>query len=183
MAGTDFYAAYSDEKLAANLFAGWGYNFYRAENQLRADDLMVRAKVGEMLGAARASVAAAEASFRQAYLPPPTRAHPLPDPQAVRQAQSLEAIGRELGALEGQIRALPVPETDRMTQRLRGERETLERLLAVDRAMVATAHQVREATVAASSANILERAQTLSSMLAALEATLRDRRDLLAVHV
>ncbi len=44
------------EKIAVNLFYGWGYNFYRVENQLRADDLTVRAKVGWLLGQARESV-------------------------------------------------------------------------------------------------------------------------------
>ena len=44
------------EKIAVNLFYGWGYNFYRLENQLRADDLTVRAKVGWLLGQARAAV-------------------------------------------------------------------------------------------------------------------------------
>ena len=28
---------------ASLLFYGWGYNFYRVENQLRADDLLIRA--------------------------------------------------------------------------------------------------------------------------------------------
>jgi hypothetical protein len=30
--------------LATNLFYGWGYNFYRIENQLRADDQMIRSR-------------------------------------------------------------------------------------------------------------------------------------------
>ena len=46
MSDYDFYVVDELEKIAVNLFYGWGYNFYRLENQLRADDLTVRAKVG-----------------------------------------------------------------------------------------------------------------------------------------
>jgi hypothetical protein len=53
-------ASFYDEgvlrQAAINLFHGWGYNFYRAENQLRADDQLVRSKAGWLLGLARASM-------------------------------------------------------------------------------------------------------------------------------
>jgi len=170
MAAADFYEVAPEEQAAITLFNGWGYNFYRAENQLRSDDLMVRAKVGEFLGMARANVATAEAAYRREHLPPPSREHPRPGPEAVAGAQALEAIGRELGALEGQIRALPVPETDRMTQRLRDERETLERLLRADRAMVAAAHAL---SLTAEVPNILRQIAALKEALTARRALLQ----------
>ncbi len=172
-----FYDAYADEKLVINLFNGWGYNFYRAENQLRADDLMVRARVCEMLGAARAGVAAAEAAFRRAHLPPPSRERPRPDPASVLRARALEALGASIGALEGQIRALPVPEADRMTQRLRDERATLEALLAADRAMVAGAAALR--TLVAEGAP--ETDERVTGALSGLAEAIQARRDLLQV--
>jgi len=46
MSGFDFYNLDAVEQIGVNLFYGWGYNFYRLENQLRADDLTIRAKVG-----------------------------------------------------------------------------------------------------------------------------------------
>ncbi len=170
----EMYDAAAEERLVINLFTGWGYNFYRAENQLRADDLMVRARVSEMLGTARASVADAEAAFRRAHLGPPSRARPLPDPAAVAQAQAMEALAAAIGALEGQIRALPVPETDRMSQRLRAERTTLEALLRADRTMVAGAARLR--TLAAAGEQEGARAA-----LAALAQAVQDRRDILRV--
>lgn len=176
----NFYAAYPDEKLVNNLFLGWGYNFYRTENQLRADDLMVRARVGEILCTARASVDTAELVFRRAYLPPPSRAQPRHDPEALRRAQALESISRALGALEGQIRALPVPETDHMTQRLRDERTTLDQLLQADRAMVATAEHLRTLVADSPAEAILAREPDLSHHMAALGAALQSRRALLA---
>src|SRR5271157_5162196 len=103
MSDTDFYDVDELEKIAVNLFYGWGYNFYRLENQLRADDLTVRAKVGWLLGLARASVDTAESAYRRERLPSPTREKPRPD--AVAGAQMLERMSKEIGALEGQIRA------------------------------------------------------------------------------
>ncbi len=178
---SSFYNAEFEEQLAINLFNGWGYNFYRAENQLRADDLMVRARVSEMLGAARAGVNAAEAAWRRSHLPPPSREHPRPDPQALVSAKTIEAVGAAIGALEGQIRALPVPEADRMTQRLRNERQTLEALLRADRTMVALAHGLRSLLENAAADTVLESEQAVHGMLSSIAGALQARRDLLAV--
>ena len=176
MAGAGFYDTYADEKLVITLFNGWGYNFYRAENQLRADDLMVRARVSEMLSAARAGVEAAEAAHRREHLPPPSRKRPRPDPAALLRARELEALGARIGALEGQIRALPMPPTDRMTQRLRDERTTLEALLQADRAMVAGAARLR-ALLADGPAE----SDTAEPVLTGLRAAIQARRELLEV--
>ena len=73
MSSSAFYDAGELKQVAINLFHGWGYNFYRSENQLRADDLMIRAKVGWLLGLARASVERAESAYRREFLPPPSR--------------------------------------------------------------------------------------------------------------
>ena len=126
MADFDFDDLDALERIAVNLFYGWGYNSYRLENQLRADDLTVRAKVGWLLGQARAEVETAESAYRRLHLPPPTRQKPRPDADAVAGAQTLERLSQAIGALEGQIRAQPVPETDRMTQRYRHEAPTLQ---------------------------------------------------------
>ena len=72
----DFYDAGPLAKIAINLFNGWGYNFYRKENQLRADDLLIRSKVGALLGMARKSLESAQADYRTEFLPEPTRERP-----------------------------------------------------------------------------------------------------------
>ncbi len=174
-----FYQADAVERVAVNLFHGWGYNFYRLENQLRADDLLVRARVSGLLGAARASLEAAESSHRREHLPPPSRERPRPDPQAAQAAQSLERLGRELGALEGAIRALPVPETDRMTQRHRAEAATLARLLDADRALVARAEMLRAGLSGTDAPWVLEHAAALRAALTELRLAVQARRDLL----
>jgi hypothetical protein len=172
MTTSPFYTADELDEIATNLFYGWGYNFYRLENQLRADDLMIRARCGELLGQTRAAVAALESAHRRDHLPPPTRQNPLPDPAAVRRAQALESLGREIGALEGEIRALPAPESDRMTERLRTEAETLTRLLAADRALIAHADLLRRALTQAREADAPAHISALKAALAARRALL-----------
>jgi hypothetical protein len=105
MSGSLFYDLEEIDQVAVNLFYGWGYNFYRLENQLRADDILVRGKVGWLLGLARASIEEAESVYRRAFLPPPSREKPRPDANAVAEAQALELLSRAIGAIEGQIRA------------------------------------------------------------------------------
>jgi hypothetical protein len=167
--------------LAVNLFQGWGYNFYRKENLLRADDLMLRARVSELLIAAKMSVAAAEKTYRREFLPAPTREKPRPDAAALRDAQTLERLAASIGGLEGHIRALPVPEPDRMTAHLRREAETLSRLLEADQAMVGHAEFLRSLLVAAGAAWILEHAADLAAQIGAIEAAIQSRRDVLSL--
>jgi hypothetical protein len=179
MAGPEFYDAGAIRHLAINLFNGWGYDFYRTENQLRADDLMVRAQVCNLLSAARASVEAAEQAFRRDFLPPPSRARPRPDPDAVQSAQTLEGIGRAIGAIEGQIRALPAPENDRMSQRFRREAPTLSRLVEADHAMVGHAEYLRALLASADARWMLDNMAALRGQVAAVEAAVQGRRDIL----
>jgi hypothetical protein len=139
-----FYDVGKVDQVAINLFYGWGYNFYRLENQLRADDLIVREKACWLLGVCRSMIEAAQSGYRRKYLPPPSRAKPLPNADAVAAAQSLEALSVSIGQLEGTIRALPVPENDRMTQRYRQEAQTLMALGACDQRLVGLAEMLRQ---------------------------------------
>lgn len=169
------------EKIAVNLFYGWGYNFYRLENQLRADDLMVRAKVGWLLGQAREQVERAESGYRRTHLAPPTREKPLPDRQAIEAAQRLEAMSRDIGALEGQIRAHPAPEADHMTNRYRREAETLQKLLQCDLALVGGAETLRRIAEDADGEALIARAADIEAGLKSLTRTLRERQAILHV--
>jgi hypothetical protein len=181
MTDYDFYNLGQLEQIAVNLFYGWGYNFYRLENQLRADDLMVRAKIGWLLGQARASVDTAESAYRRAFLPAPTREKPRPDALAVEGAQTLERLSGEIGAIEGQIRAQPVPENDRMTQRYRHEAETLKRLIACDTNLTGRAELLRSLLEGKDGAWMIERAADIRAGLNSIDAALRDRQAALLV--
>ena len=179
MEGSGFYDAGPLKQVAINLFYGWGYNFYREENQLRADDQLVRAKAAWLLGLAHRSVDDAEGAFRRERLPEPSRAHPFPDPGAVQGAQALERLGQAIGALVSRLHALPVPENDRMTQRYRNEADTLRALGACDEQLIGQCDLLRASVDGRGYDGLLQDQPALSEGLTAIEQTLRQRQGLL----
>jgi hypothetical protein len=170
------------EATVINLFYGWGYNFYRAENQLRTDDLLIRSKTSEMLAEARADVVSAGLAYRHEHLPPPTRDNPFPSAEAVRTAQAIDAAAAELTAVASQLHAAPAPENDRMWERHRNEATTLAQLGQIDKDMVRLAVALRSRTQSGS-AWILANLANIHSAVADLRAMLRKRGDLLTIQV
>jgi hypothetical protein len=179
MAGSDFYDAGALRQIATNLFYGWGYNFYKRENQLRADDQLVRAKAGWILGNAAVSVDAAESEFRREFLPGPTRAKPFPDASAVVSAQQLERLAKDVRAVANRLAELPVPENDRMTQRFREEATTLLELIALDEQLVGQCELLRSTLEKRDGAWIVERMKEIRGGLDAIDATLMKRQAVL----
>ncbi|MFP5228903.1 MAG: hypothetical protein ACLGXA_14885 [Acidobacteriota bacterium] len=179
MAGESFYDAGVLRQLATNLFYGCGYNFYRVENQLRADDQLIRSKAASLLGEAVASVSAAESAYRSEFLPPPTRAKPFPDAAAVADAQHLENLGRGIAALEAALQHQPVPANDRMSQRYRDEAPTLQNLLQQDERLVGQCELMRSTVESRDPATILRKRPDLEAGLEAIRTTLRERELLL----
>lgn len=174
-----FYDADALGELAVNLFYGWGYNFYRAENQLRADDQLVRSKAAWLLGVAMAAVDAAESAYRREYLPAPSRAKPFPDASAVASAQRLERLARAIGAVESSIEHQPVPENDRMTQRFRHEGLTLQKLIGCDQQLVGQCELLRSKVADRSGLALLDGMNELEAGLQAIQTTLRKREAIL----
>ena len=179
MSNSGFYDAGALRQIATNLFYGWGYNFYRVENQLRADDQLVRNKAAWLLGIAMASVVAVETEYRREFLPAASRAKPLPDAAAVAAVQRLERLARGIGALEASIQQQPVPENDRMTQRYRQEAATLKVLIHNDEQLVGQCDLLRSMVDGQDGASILENLPGLESGLAAIRATLHNREAVL----
>ena len=171
-----FYEAGALEKIAINLFYGWGYNFYRQENQLRADDQLIRSKVGVLLGSARKSVETAEREYRREFLPPPSREKPRPDAAAVANAQAIERLSRAIGAVQGLITAQPVPENDRMTQRYRQEAGTLQQLGQADYKLAGQAELLRSMLDQKNGAWLIENMSDLQAGVSALNESLRQRQ-------
>ena len=181
MPGSAFYDLDPLEQVAVNLFYGWGYNFYRLENQLRADDLVIRNQVCSLLGRARRSVDAAESAYRLAFLPPPTREKPRPDASAIAGAQALEKLSRDIGALEGQIRAQPAPENDRMTERYRQEATTLQKLLNCDMKLAGRVELLRAMLDRKDGAWMIAKASEIEEGLQAVDTALRERQAALLI--
>jgi hypothetical protein len=174
-----FYDAGVLRQIATNLFYGWGYNFYRKENQLRADDQMIRSKASSLLGEAVTSVSTAESEYRREYLPPPSRAKPFPDAEAVASAQKLERLARAVGAVEAALQHQPVPENDRMTQRYRQEAPTLQKLMEHDERLVGQCELLRRAVSGQDGLAILKSLANLEAGLDAIRETLRNREAVL----
>jgi hypothetical protein len=170
-----FYDAGILRQIATNLFYGWGYNFYRKENQLRADDQTIRSKGASLLGEAMANVSAAESEYRREYLPPPSRAKPFPDAEAVASAQKLERLAKDIGAVEAALQHQPVPENDRMTQRYRHEAPTLAKLMEYDERLVGQCELLRRAVSGVDGLAVLKSLSNLEAGLDAIRETLRNR--------
>ena len=179
MPGDSFYDAGALKQTAINLFYGWGYNFYRTENLLRADDQLVRSKAASLLGYAATSVGEAESAYRRENLPPPTRAKPFPDAEVVASAQRLERLGREIRSIELLLQQQPVPENDRMTQRYRKEAPTLQRLIESDMQLVGQCELLRSLVSSQDSTALLKDLAELESGVEAIHATLRQREAIL----
>ncbi len=179
MAGEGFYDAGALRQAATNLFYGWGYNFYRKENQLRADDQLIRSKAATLLGHAMSNVSEAESAYRREFLPAPTRAKPFPDAAAVEAAQKLERLARAIGAIEAALQQQPVPENDRMTQRYREEAPTLQTLIDFDHRLVGQCELVRSMVNGQDGTAILKMFADLNAGLEAIRETMRNRESVL----
>jgi len=173
---TGFYDVGPLTQVGINLFHGYGYNFYREENQLRADDQKVRTLVCELLARALKAVAAAEGIFRRERIPPLTRANPFPPPEIVADARRLEALGQAINGVEGQVRHAPVPENDRMTQRFREAGATLSALVDKDALLVGQADTLRAMVEGKKPDDILAGLAEIEDGVAAITATLAERR-------
>ena len=171
-----FYDAGPLQQIAINLFYGWGYNFYRLENQLRADDQLIRSKAAWLLGLAAAGLSAVEADYRREALPAPSRAHPFPDAAAVAIAQRLERLGRDICSLEVSLHQLPAPENDRMTQRYREEAPTLQTLINHDQLLIGQCELLRSLVSGQPTASVIEKLPEIDSGLAAIRSTLESRQ-------
>lgn len=133
------------KRLLSNLFYGCGYNFYRCERQLRADDLLIREKLRQLLEDCRSHLGALETAFRRKHRVQPDRDYAFLSPAAVATAQTLLHAQRDLEAMDTAIHSAAMPETSRIHQRQREERGTLERLVAVDGEMLLALVTLRDA--------------------------------------
>lgn len=166
-------------RIGQGLCEAVGYDFYRAETRMRADDQKVRALVSAILAAAHQAIVAAEGEYRRTRIPPPTRAQPFPDPAILADAHRLEAMARAVDALEGQVRHAPAPEQDRMTRRYRDERETLMTLVEKDQLLVGLADALRARVVGQGPDTLLSDAAAIDSDIAGVAELLAARQILL----
>ena len=124
------------------LLNGYGYNWYRLDNQMRADDLLVRSRASEHLESAAARLRDLEGRYRRKYLPPPTREHPDPEPQHLAAAQEFRDLAERILKSDTKLRGAAMPPDDKVWLRHRGELETLQQLGICDVLLVARAKEL-----------------------------------------
>lgn len=165
-------------RLLSNLFYGCGYNFYRLASELCADDMVIRGKLSQLLRECRVHLSSLEAAFRRQHRVQ-DRDYAFLSPHAVTTSQSLLGAQRDLHAMEAAIRTASAPETDRLHQRQREDRRTLERLVALDGDVLHALVTLRDAVAgfkdgpaAAASIDTLLRASDFSALWARREVLL-----------
>lgn len=104
------------KRLLSNLFYGCGYNFYRREHRLRADDRLIRRKLRQLLRESRAHLNSRLSAW--AHLASATTA--------------LQGAQRELEAMELAILRTALLKADRLHRHHQEERGALEKLVALD---------------------------------------------------
>lgn len=129
------------------LLTGYGYNFYNATNQARADDLLVRERASYHLGQAVDMLAQLQSAYQRRFIPPLTRANPDPPVEALAQAREIEATRQALSDSETHIRGMAVPAQDRTWWRFRQEQTLLGQLLNFDLALVRGCEEVYQYVV------------------------------------
>jgi hypothetical protein len=118
-------------RLLSNLFYGWGYNFYRREDELHADDLLIRGKLSQLLHDSHAHLAALHAAFVRRHLPPGRiGAHANPGVADIQ--RTLERAQRELQSMEMLVLTAAAPEVGCIRRDERGQGGAVAKLVALD---------------------------------------------------
>lgn len=169
-------------RIGVMLLNGYGYNWYRLENRMRADDLLIRARASEHLEKAVSHLRDREARYRRTYLPPPTRQHPDPDPQHLAAVRQFRAAAERLLAVDTRLRGGAVPADDKIWRRHRGEVDTLRLLCECDAILVAAAKELAEVVAGLPAEAGLDTAaeQRIEEHLEQLAAALARRNEILA---
>jgi hypothetical protein len=129
-------------RIGVMLLNGYGYNWYRLDNRMRADDLLIRSRASEHLARAVARLRDLEGRYRRKYLPPPTRERPDPEPQHLSAVHQFRTVEERIGEIDTRLRGGAVPPDDKIWLRHRNEIETLQRLGECDAILAASAKEL-----------------------------------------
>jgi hypothetical protein len=142
---------------------------YTDKGRLRADDLLVRERVGHGLGAAAACVRQLISQYRTDKVPPSTREQPFPPAGVMEPIRRAERLVRSIEDASAAVRGLPVLNQDKVWNRVRSA--GLDELMQFDWTMVG------EADALAADA---ERVLSLDQLdVAAMDARLRKLREVM----
>jgi hypothetical protein len=170
-------------RIGVMLLNGYGYNWYRQDNRIRADDLLIRSRASEHLDHAVARLRDLEGRYRRHYLPPPTRERPEPLPQHLAAARLFRAVVERIGEIDTNLRGAAVPPDDKIWRRHRGEIETLQRLGQCDAVLMAGAKELDDVVAGLPTDAGLDPAaeEQIDRHLDQLRTTLRQRGEILTI--
>ena len=165
------------------LLNGYGYNWYRLDNQARADDLLIREKAGYFLGLAASKLLEAETAYHRKFLPPGTREQPFPPPDKVAAHRRLRELRQAVLSMEGVVRSLPVPASDKIWQRHRLQLTTLKRLTGMDVGLIGVAKLLVDETekTAVDQWNENATPERFNDILQQFKSLVEERRSLLLI--
>ncbi len=129
-------------RVGVMLLNGYGYNWYRLDNRMRADDLLIRSRASEHLESAAARLCDLEGRYRRKYLPPPTRENPDPEPEHVAAVRQFRAVEERIAEIDTRLRGAAVPPDDKIWLRHRNELYTLQKLGECDAILAASAKEL-----------------------------------------
>lgn len=163
------------------LLNGYGYNWYRADNQTRADDLLIRQKAGYFLGLAASKLLQVETEYQRKYLPPGTREQPFPPADKAAAHRRLRELRQTILSVEGSLRSLPTPPTDKIWQRHRLEVATLKKLTDADVGLVGAAKLLADESekISLDQWNQSETTEKLQEIVGHFKSLIEERRELL----
>ena len=142
---------------------------YSSKGRLRADDLLVRERVGRGLGEASARLRELISRWRADRVPPSTREQPFPPAEVMEPIRKGERLCRAVEDAATAVRGLPVLNADRVWDRVRGV--GLDELMQFDWALVGEADGL--------ATDLAEVAELDAVDAAAVESRLRRIRDLM----
>ena len=108
------------ETLSDRLRSLLASDVYSSKGRLRADDLLVRERVGRGLGEASTRLRELISRWRADRVPPSTREQPFPPAEVMEPVRKGERLCRAIEDAASAVRGLPVLNADKVWDRVRG---------------------------------------------------------------
>jgi hypothetical protein len=152
---------------------------YSRKGRLRADDLLVRERVGRGLGEATAHVRLLVSRWRADRVPPSTREQPFPPPEAMEPIRRAERLVRAIDDTSAAVRGLPLLNQDKVWDRVR--RMGLDELLQFDWTLVGESDALSESIRSAAVLDEID-VPAQEARLRAIREVIADRRRYLEIQ-
>lgn len=161
------------ESIADQLRGLLGSDLYTSAGRLRADDLLVRERCCQSLGAATARLRQLSGTWRAERVPPSTREEPFPPAAVMEPLRRADRIGRAIEDTATEIRGLPLLSQDKVWNRVRAM--GTEELLQFDWTLVGEADALADTLAGAADLAAVD-AAAVDEHLAKLKSVVADRR-------